>query len=130
MTSAVGMPTNLFDLASTQARWLSARQTAIAGNIANANTSGYAATDVEPFSKMLEGAGGVTLASTEPGHVGRSVEASIRRHEIEGPKLMPSGNSVVVEDEFVKAGEVRRDFEMNVAIVKAFHRMLLTAVKG
>lgn len=130
MTSAVGMPTNLFDLASTQARWLSARQTAIAGNIANANTAGYAATDVEPFAKMLEGAGKVTLASTEPGHFGQSVEASIRRREIEGPKLMPSGNTVVVEDEFVKAGEVRRDFEMNAAIVKAFHRMLLSAVKG
>lgn len=130
MTSAVGMPTNLFDLASTQARWLSARQSAIAGNIANANTGGYAATDVEPFAKMLEGAGKVTLASTEPGHFGQSMEASIRRREVAAPKLMQSGNTVVVEDELVKAGEVRRDFEMNSAIVKAFHRMLLTVAKG
>lgn len=126
MPSAV----NLFDLASTQARWLSARQTAIAGNIANANTAGYVATDVEPFGKVLEGASGVTLASTRPGHFGADASAKIGLREVESPKLLPSGNTVKVEDEFVKAGEVRREFEMNTAIVKAFHRMLLMSVKG
>jgi flagellar basal-body rod protein FlgB len=129
-STAAGPAGSLFDLASTQARWLSARQTAIAGNIANANTAGYRAVDVEPFSKMLEGTSGVTLAATEPGHLGRSLEASIRRREVEAAKLTPSGSGVVLEDEFVKAGEVRRDFEMNAAIVRAFHRMLLSAVKG
>ena len=46
-------PVNLFDLATQQARWLSVRQTAIAGNIANANTPGYARHDVEPFERYL-----------------------------------------------------------------------------
>jgi flagellar basal-body rod protein FlgB len=40
---------HLFDLASQQARWLSARHIAVASNIANANTPGYKAADVPPF---------------------------------------------------------------------------------
>jgi flagellar basal-body rod protein FlgB len=33
-------PVSLFDLASQQARWLSVRQSAVAGNVANINTHG------------------------------------------------------------------------------------------
>jgi flagellar basal-body rod protein FlgB len=42
---------------------------------------------------------------------------------------MPSKNTVVVENELMKAGEVRRSFELNTAIVKAFHSMMMMAVK-
>jgi flagellar basal-body rod protein FlgB len=34
-----------------------------------------------------------------------------------------------MEQELMKAGEVGRAFEMNTAIVKAFHRMMLMSVK-
>jgi flagellar basal-body rod protein FlgB len=37
---------------------------------------------------------------------------------------------VVLENELMKAGEVRRSFELNTAIVKAFHTMLMMATKG
>ena len=46
------------------------------------------------------------------------------------PAVMPSGNTVQLEDELLKAGEVRRAFEMNTAIVKAFHRMMLMTTKA
>ena len=123
-------PVNLFTLASTQARWLSARQTAVAGNIANVNTPGFRARDVEPFSKMLEGGSGVSLVSTSAAHFHSGATGGIGTKEIEGGRILPSGNNVALEDEFVKAGEVRREFELNTAIVRAFHRMLLTAAKG
>jgi flagellar basal-body rod protein FlgB len=44
---------HLFDLASQQARWLSARHIAVASNIANANTPGYKAADVPPFETAV-----------------------------------------------------------------------------
>ncbi|RUZ98680.1 flagellar basal body rod protein FlgB, partial [Mesorhizobium sp. M7A.F.Ca.US.001.02.1.1] len=44
--------------------------------------------------------------------------------------VMPSKNSVVLEDQLLKAGEVRRSFELNTAIVKAFHSMMMMAVKS
>ena len=43
---------------------------------------------------------------------------------------MPSKNTVVLENELMKAGEVRRAFELNTAIVKAFHRMMMMSVKS
>jgi flagellar basal-body rod protein FlgB len=117
---------NLFGLASTQARWLSARQTAVAGNIANANTTGYVGRDVVSFDKVLNNTQ-VTLASTNPGHTQAPLIGM--ENQADATTVMPSGNTVVVEDELVKAGEVRRGMEMNTAIVKAFHRMIMLSAK-
>jgi flagellar basal-body rod protein FlgB len=45
-------------------------------------------------------------------------------------EVLHSGNSVSLEQEMIKAGDVNRDFSLNINIVKAFHRMLLASVKG
>ncbi len=122
---------NLFAMASQQSRWLSVRQTAVAGNIANANTPGYGAVDVEPFESVLDNSR-VALISTDPGHLAGNVSASgfkVEQDDTSGA-LMPSKNTVVLENELLKSGEIRRGFELNTAIVKAFHRMSLMAVKG
>ncbi|MCC6204069.1 MAG: flagellar basal body rod protein FlgB [Hyphomicrobiales bacterium] len=122
---------NLFDLASQQSRWLSVRQTAVAGNIANANTPGYGAVEVEPFESVLNNSR-VALISTNPGHLAGNVSASGFKVEQEdtGGALMPSKNTVVLENELLKSGEIRRGFELNTAIVKAFHRFALMTMKG
>ena len=52
---AVVGPLYLFELASSQARYLELRQSTIATNVANANTPGFRARDVEPFNKVLDG---------------------------------------------------------------------------
>lgn len=125
-------PVNLFDLAGQQARWLSVRQSTIAGNIANANTPGYRARDVEPFEKVLDSTR-VTMSATDPRHIstGATREAlAVRQRENPEIPVMPSENSVTLEAELMNAGEVRRAFELNTAIVKAFHRMILMTVKG
>ncbi|MHA6641565.1 flagellar basal body rod protein FlgB [Mesorhizobium sp. A623] len=124
-------PVNLFGLATKQAQWLAVRQSSIAGNIANANTPGYTATDVQPFEKVLDQSE-VSLRATQSGHLGTGATQAgytIRQQEYNGA-ILPSKNTVVVEDELVKAGEVRRGFELNTAIVKAFHTMMMTVVKG
>jgi flagellar basal-body rod protein FlgB len=124
-------PVNLFGLAAKQAEWLAVRQSSIAGNIANANTPGYTATDVLPFEKVLDHTAG-SLRATQSGHLGTgATEAgfAIKQQDYTGA-IMPSKNTVVVEDELLKAGEVRRSFELNTAIVKAFHSMMMTVVKG
>ncbi len=124
-------PVNLFDLASKQAEWLAVRQSSVAGNIANANTPGYTATDVVPFEKVLDQTN-VSLRATQSGHLGFGASEAgfaVRPQDFTGV-LLPSKNTVVLEDELLKAGEVRRSFELNTAIVKAFHSMMMTAVKG
>ncbi|CAM5362841.1 hypothetical protein MAUB1S_06233 [Mycolicibacterium aubagnense] len=123
-------PVNLFNLATRQSQWLSVRQSSVAGNIANANTPGYTATDVEPFEKVLDRTA-VRLSATQSGHLGGVTEAAftVKPQEPTGP-AMPSKNTVVMENELMKAGEIRRSFELNTAIVKAFHTMMMTTIKG
>ncbi len=121
---------NLFKLASTQAKWLSLRQTAVANNIANADSPGYRAVDVEPFKAALASEG-VHLGSTASGHFGTSAqEVSFRLVEEKAAELTVDGKPVSLEDELVKSGEVRHAFEMNTSIVSAFNRMILLTAKG
>ena len=122
---------NVFQLAAQQAQWLAVRQSAVSSNIANVNTPGFRAVDVEPFETILSGSG-VAMAATHPGHMGPSAsEASFSLKEISSnTPILPSDNSVELENELIKAGEVRRAFELNTGVVKAFHRMLLMASEG
>ena len=122
---------NLFELAAQQAKWLAVRQSAVSSNIANVNTPGFRAKDVEPFESLLSGST-VTMASTHAGHLGASAaEGSYSMKEIESDTpVLPSNNSVELEKELIKASEVRRAYELNTGVVKAFHRMLLMASGG
>jgi len=124
-------PVNLFHLASRQAEWLAVRQSAIAGNIANVNTPGYGTAEIEPFEKVLDQRR-VALTATREGHFATGVtEAAFHvSNEDGGNSVLPSENTVVLENELMKAGDVRRSFELNTAIVKAFHRMSMLSVKG
>jgi len=120
----------LFGVAFQQAQWLSVRQTAIAENIANANTPGYRALDVEPFESVLQKAG-LDLNRTTAGHMATGMNG-IRPPAIENGKdikVSASGNSVSVERELIKAEEVNRAYALNTNVVKAFHKMLLMSVK-
>jgi flagellar basal-body rod protein FlgB len=125
------MQVNLFELAAKQAEWLSVRQSAIAGNIANVNTPGYHALDVEPFAKVLDGTR-VGMQVTQASHLtgGAGSEAIAVRQREDGPQVLPSDNSVVLENELLDAGEVRRAFDLNTAIVKAFNHMTMLVSKG
>lgn len=123
-------PVQLFDLAAAQARWLSVRQATVAGNVANASTPEFVAVDVEPFDKVLAKTT-PAMAATDPRHIGAGAPSPIRTQEfVTDVPVKPSGNTVVLEQELMKAGEVRRAFEMNTAIVKAFHRMMMSATRG
>lgn len=124
-------PVNLFHLAAQQAKWLTVRQTVVAGNIANANTPGYGAMDVKPFEAILDGTS-VPLAATHPRHVslGGSQAALVEPETSEREPLLPSGNTVVLESELMKSGEVRRSYELNTAIVTSFHRMLMLTTRS
>ncbi|RJG44099.1 MULTISPECIES: flagellar basal body rod protein FlgB [unclassified Mesorhizobium] len=124
-------PVNLFNLASQQSDWLAVRQSAIAGNIANVNTPGYGTAEIEPFEKVLDKRR-VAMSATQEGHFagGISKAAYAVRNEDGKNSVLPSENTVVLENELMKAGEVRRTFELNTAIVKAFHRMMMLTVKG
>jgi flagellar basal-body rod protein FlgB len=126
----VTSPVYLFDLASRQAQWLATRQTTISGNIANANTPGYRAKDVEPFADILDKTK-LAMAATSNGHIGfdASRPEGTKVKKADSWDTVYSRNSVSLEQELLKAGEVDRQHSLNTSVVKAFHRMLMSTVR-
>ncbi|MBZ6078561.1 flagellar basal body rod protein FlgB [Microvirga puerhi] len=121
----------LFDVASRQAQWLAVRQATISSNIANANTPGFKAKDVEPFSKVFDQTQ-LTMAATNQAHLGfeTSYTRPAKVKKSDSWETVHSGNTVSVEQEMVKANEISRESSLNNSIVKAFHRMMLASTKS
>jgi flagellar basal-body rod protein FlgB len=120
----------VLQLASQSAQWLSARQSLIASNVANANTPGYRALDLQPFSAVLDSTQ-VTMVTTNPAHMTPTQEefASARVVESDSPDETLSGNSVNLEEEMIKLGDVNREYSMGTNIKRAIHQMLMSALK-
>lgn len=123
-------PIQLFELTSRQAEWLQVRQSVVAGNIANANTPGFRAKDVASFDSVLK-------ASTLPMTATNSLHFTDLANETyvvesgvdEGAASQLSGNSVDLANELMKEGAVKRDYDLNTGIVKAFNKMMLMTVR-
>ncbi|WP_026379058.1 flagellar basal body rod protein FlgB [Afifella pfennigii] len=124
-------PVHLFDLAARHAQWASIRQTVISGNVANADTPGFAARDIEPFKNVLDSTH-LRMTQTSPRHLDISGSpfgtGSTVREDTWAVNY--SGNTVSLDEEMVKAGEVNRAYMLNNSIVRSFHRMFLASVRG
>ncbi|PTW60145.1 flagellar basal-body rod protein FlgB [Breoghania corrubedonensis] len=124
-------PVYLFSLASQRNEWLSVRQAAISENIANANTPGYGAKDVTPFTAVFDDMA-MPMIATHDGHMGGAAATSESTEVKKGEtwQVSYSGNSVSLEQEMVKATEVGEMHALTTSILKSFHQMILTSVKG
>jgi flagellar basal-body rod protein FlgB len=119
----------LFDITSQHNQWLAARQSVIASNVANANTPGYLAADLKPFAEIMS-ATRLELAATAKGHQlpdSPLSAASAERRPASTWDIVHSGNSVSMEKELMKAGEVNGAYSLNTSVIKAFHRMMTSA---
>jgi len=121
---------NLFELASQQSKWVAASQKAIASNIANVNSSGFTPVDVAPFKELLARSSSA-MAVTHPGHIGSGADQGVFQ-AVERQQDTTSGQdpAISIPEELIKASEVRRAYELNTAIVKSFHRMLMMTTRS
>ena len=129
-TETVMESIQLFALASRQAEWLSTRQTLISGNIANANTPGFRAKDVTAFDTVLQSTQ-LPMKATNPLHFTENpTDSFVVESEVnEGSATQLSGNSVELSEELMKQGSIKRDYDLNAAIVKSFNKMMLMTVR-
>src|SRR6266850_4302723 len=121
----------LLGLASQHNDWLSTRQALLAGNIANVNTPGYKALDLQPFEAALQSAR-LRMTVTAPGHMEPDPATTAATTDVQGEQgweVFHSGSNVSVEQELLKASEINRGYTLNTNVVKAFHRMLLASSK-
>ena len=98
---------DIFQMSSDFARHAAKRHMLVAKNIANADTPGYRAQDIAPFSESQLQSVPKTLRQTHAMHMppNASVDHSIVERDFDTAK---NGNSVTLETEMVHATEARR----------------------
>ena len=133
------MPNRITDSLDFQAQALtlrSQRQQLLASNIANADTPGYVARDMN-FAQALQRATGAlpaarTLASTQPRHIGQGAAAGA------GPELVyatPSQtnldrNTVDMDRERASFADNALRYEATLRFINAHVRTLTSAITG
>jgi flagellar basal-body rod protein FlgB len=120
----------ILQLASQRTQWLSAREALIAGNVANANTPGYRAKELQPFATVLDSTQ-VTMVTTNPMHMTPPEDelTAARVIESEPSDETLSGNSVRLEQEMINLGDVNRAYSMSTNIKRAVQQMIMSALK-
>lgn len=124
-------PVYLLDLATRHAQWAATRQAVVTGNIANANTPGFRARDIQPFEDVLDQTS-LGMARTADGHIDL-VGNELRTGKVDTADswdVTHSGNSVSLDQELIKAAEVNRAYSLDASITRSFHRMLMMSVRS
>jgi len=72
------------------------------------------------------------LASTDAAHLSLDpIQVQAAAIKDESPwEVTDSGNTVSLEQELIKAGDVNRSYSLNTSLVKAFHGMLMASVRS
>ncbi len=95
------------------------RQSVVAQNVANSNTPGYKAMDVEPFEAILNETG-MAMKRTQANHLtpqnGAGTDAATA--EKGDWAVLHSGNSVILEEQMLKAGEISGSYARNTSVMK------------
>ena len=107
--TAISEP-SLIAALKTKMRWHEARQATLAENVANAATPNYRSYDLAPVDLSNPGA---APQRTDPRHMTlASVDSTNRARSADGFERKPDGNTVVLEDQMMKAAQNQMDHQM------------------
>jgi len=112
--------------------YLTQKQSVIAQNVANADTPGYKAKGLEAFSSFLSRE---QSGDTKPMNVTNSkhiIPASLsgtnaKAKKIESFEVVPTGNSVDLEQQMMDVSETVVDYQTSLAVYQKFTAMFRTA---
>jgi flagellar basal-body rod protein FlgB len=120
---------SLLRLASDLAAHATARQSVIAENIAHADTPGYRARDIPGFAEAMNEPTGFAPRATRPGHLAFADQPRFEpREETALGAETPNGNSVSLEDQMVRAAELRNSHEMALGVYRKTMDVLRTGI--
>ncbi len=132
-----GIP--FFNLMRERMSYLDRRTQVISENVANAGTPGYVARDLRPFNEVMARqaratpAGPVGTAVTHARHIGvappRTANAPDAR-STPGEEVTLDGNAVSLEEEMVRMGEARMNYDAAVGFYQKSLQMLRTAARA
>lgn len=110
----------LLNVMSAMAKHASERHAIIADNIANADTPGFKAQDLQPFSEVFK-------AAEKRGVGFTGVEAKTVPMET-GVAAAPNGNNVGLEEQMMLATQNKADHEMALAVYRKTLDMMKMAI--
>ncbi len=122
----------LFRTATAMATHAGQRQAIVAQNVANADTPGYQARDLNDFKSVFRTADAAGLPrATRSGHLhgsrsGVATAASFTTRE----EASPNGNSVSLETEMLKSVDAKRQHDRALAIYKSGLNILRSTIRG
>lgn len=117
----------LFGMLKTGMRWHEARQRVLAENVANAETPGFRARDIErpDFAHSLAAA--ATPAVTDPRHISTASAGGFSPTVADGHEITPRGNSVDAEEEMMRVGQNVQDYQLVAQLYSRSLGLLRTA---
>jgi flagellar basal-body rod protein FlgB len=123
--------TPLFSALESRLKFLSARASLIAENLANADTPDYGARDLKApdFPRLASAA---ALRVTDPRHLAaRGTEGSNGRIvDAPDPEASINGNRVSVETQSMKLAQTRQDYQLASTIYRKSIELLRFAARG
>lgn len=137
MMDISGIP--LFSMLRQRLGYLGERQRVIAQNVANADTPGYTPRDLKAFtfSAAVQGQAGMTMvqpAQTATGHMAGGFKriggsGAFRSATHADSETTLDGNGVVLEDQMIKMGEARMDYEAAIGFYQKSMALLRMAAR-
>jgi flagellar basal-body rod protein FlgB len=121
---------SILQLLPNHMNWLNQRFAVAAGNVANIDTPGYRARQVEDFAPIMKSVA-TELHTTNAGHQS-APGASSSTFDVEykpSDDEAHSKNNVVLEEEMRVIGETSRQISMETSLYRIFHRMTLSSLK-
>jgi flagellar basal-body rod protein FlgB len=119
----------LFDLAEKRLVWTAQRQSVLASNIANANTPGFQARDVQSFADVLAGQGSVGPVRTQPGHMAGTVATGLASLTKDPPQARAlDGNTVAVDQQLTKVADTETTQSLVTSVWKKYMGMFSMAL--
>lgn len=132
-----GIP--LFAMLRQRLGYLGERQRVIAQNVANADTPGFVGRDLKPFTFTAQMQGQAGIAMVQPtqsavGHMPGSPRriggsATFRSVTAADSETTLDGNGVVLEDQMIKMGESRMEYEAAIGFYQKSMSLLRMATR-
>jgi flagellar basal-body rod protein FlgB len=119
----------LFDLAEKRLAWTAQRQSVLATNIANANTPGFQARDIQSFASVLSGGGSVEPVRTQPAHMTGTLPSGLASKITDPPSARAlDGNSVALDQQLTKVADTETTQALVTSIWKKYMGMFSMAL--
>jgi flagellar basal-body rod protein FlgB len=122
----------IFSLLSQRMTWLSARQSVLSENVANADTPDFEARDLKPidFGTVLRNAGGMTATNSR--HISPLSRAGIALEPVTAAAEggTPGGSKVSLEEEMIKLSDTQLQYQTATNLYQKAVNMFRTALGG